>query len=202
MPRLGTSAVLVDLEYADRQSTDTGLAITPQVWLSARAPADVLDRLAARGLTVTEDRTAAQSLRQLDEQGPALALWFYVLAACLATALAAGALVLAAVVDRVRRVEDLSALRTQGLSRGAVSRATLWTYPALVLAAVIAGLAIGSLVWQLTGWALPLAGLNPPPLPMPSWPDPLVMTGVGLVLLVVLAGVAFAAGRRTDKEIR
>ena len=202
VPRLGTSAVLVDLEYADRQSTDTGLAITPQVWLSARAPADVLDRLAARGLTVTEDRTAAQSLRQLDEQGPALALWFYVLAACLATALAAGALVLAAVVDRVRRVEDLSALRTQGLGRGAVSRATLWTYPALVLAAVIAGLAIGSLVWQLTGWALPLAGLNPPPLPMPSWPDPLVMTGVGLVLLVVLAGVAFAAGRRTHTEIR
>jgi hypothetical protein len=202
VPRLGTSAVLVDLEWADRQSTDTGLATAPQVWLSARAPADVLDRLAARGLIVTEDRTSAQSLRQLNEQGPALALWFYVLAACLATALAAGALVLAAVVDRVRRVEDLSALRTQGLGRGAVSRATLWTYPALVLAAVVAGLAIGLLLWQLTGWAIPLAGLNPPPLPLPSWPDPLVMTGVGLMLLVVPAGVAYAAGRRAHKEIR
>ncbi len=200
VPRLGTGVVLADLEYLDRFSTDTGQATDAQVWLTARAPADVLDRLAARGLVVTADVTAVQIGRQLDEQGPALALWFYVLAGCLAVVLAAGALILAAAVDRVRRVEDLSALRTQGLGRGPLSRATLWTYPVLVLAAVLAGLLITVLLWWLTGWALPLAGLDPPPLPLPGWPRPVVPAGAGALILVVLAGVAFAAGRRTHQE--
>ena len=120
IPRAGRDAVLVDLDYLERWSTDTGQADAPQVWLSRHAPADVLDRLSDQGLTVVDDVSAAQLLAQLDEQGPALALWFYVLAGCLATALAAGALLLAAAVDRTRRVEDLSALRAQGLGRRAL----------------------------------------------------------------------------------
>jgi hypothetical protein len=201
VPRIGTGAVLADLEYLDRISTDSGQSIAPQVWLSSRAPADVLDRLADAGLVVVEDVSAAQLRAQLDEQGPALGLWFYVLAGCLATALAAGALIMAAAVDRGRRVEDLSALRTQGLGRGPLSRATLWTYPVLVLAAVLAGLLIALILWQLTGWALPLAGLDPPPLPLPGRPRAPVVAGVGLAVLAVLAGVAFVTGRRTHKEI-
>jgi len=81
--------------------------------------------------------------------------------ACLATALAAGALVLAAAVDRGRRVEDLSALRGQGLTRAALRTATLWTYPVLVAVAVVVGTGIGLLGWSLTGWALPVAGIDP-----------------------------------------
>jgi hypothetical protein len=201
VPQLGRPAVLADLEYADRWSTDAGLAVAPQVWLSRAAPADVLDRLAEQGLTVVGEVSAAQLRAQLDEQGPALALWFYVLAGGLATALAAGALLLAAAVDRARHVEDLSALRAQGLSRRALARATLWTYPALVLAAVLTGLLITLLVWRLTGWALPLAGLDPPALPRPRWPQPLTLAAVAAALLAVLAGVAALAGRRTHQEI-
>ena len=201
VPRLGAGAGLIDLEYLDRYSTDSGFALQPQVWLSAGAPADVQRRLEERGLSITGDVSAAQRQRQLDEQGPALSLWFYLLAAGLAAALAAGALVLAAVVDRARRVEDLSALRAQGLDRRAMARSTLWTYPALMLAVVPAGLLIALLVWGLTGWALPLAGLNPPPLPLPGWPHPPVVAGTGAVVLVVLAGVAFAAGGRTHREV-
>jgi hypothetical protein len=103
LPRIGDGAVLVDLEYADRWSTDYGQSYEPQVWLSPRAPADILERLADRGLTVLDDVSVAQLRAQLDEQGPALALWFYVLGGVLATALAAGALALAAAVDRARR---------------------------------------------------------------------------------------------------
>lgn len=201
VPRIGTGAVLADLDYLDRLAIDSGQSIAPQVWLSSRAPADVLDRLADAGLVIVDDVTAAQLRAQLDEQGPALALWFYVLAGCLATALAAGALIMAAAVDRARRVEDLSALRTQGLGRGALSRATLWTYPALVLAAVLAGLLSSLILWPLTGWALPLAGFDPPPLPFPGRPRAAVLALVGLAVLVVLAGVAFVTGRRTHKEI-
>jgi hypothetical protein len=137
----------------------------------------------------------------LDEQGPALALWFYVIMAGLAAALAAGALVLAAAVDRVRRVEDLSALRGQGLDRAAVRRATLWTYPALVGAAVPTGVAIALLGWRLTGWALPLAGLAPPAFPLPVLPRAGTMVVTAAAAFMILAGVAVLAGRRTLRSI-
>jgi hypothetical protein len=201
VPEAGTRAALVDLEYADRLSIDSGDATDPQVWLSAQAPPDIVDRLAARGLVVTSDVRASQVRRQLDHQGPALALWFYLLAGCLAIALAAGALILAAAVDRARRVEDLSALRAQGLGRSALRQATLWTYPVLVAIAVVAGIAIALIGWALTGWALPLAGLDPPPLPLPGWPQAWVVAAAGLVVFIVLAVVAYVAGRRTLREI-
>jgi predicted lysophospholipase L1 biosynthesis ABC-type transport system permease subunit len=192
---------MVDLEYADRLSADSGDAFDPQVWLSAKAPPDILDQLTAHGLVINSDVRASQVRDQLDHQGPALALWFYLLAGCLSTALAAGALILAAAVDRARRVEDLSALRAQGLGRGALRQATLWTYPVLVAIAVLAGIAIGLIGWGLTGWALPLAGLDPPPLPLPRWPHAWVVAVTGVAVFIVLAVVAYAAGRRTLKEI-
>jgi hypothetical protein len=105
-------------------------------------------------------------------------------------------------VDRARRVEDLSAVRGQGLARAAVRRAALWTYPVLVAAAVVAGMAIAVLGWRLTGWALPLAGISPAALPLPSlsraWT--VVLTAGGA--FVVLAGVAVLAGRWTLRAVR
>jgi putative ABC transport system permease protein len=139
---------------------------------------------------------------QLDHQGPALALLFYVLVAVLAVALAAGALTLAAGVDRTRRVEDLTALRNQGLGRGAVRQATLWTFPALVALATVTGTVIALLGWLVTGWALPLAGLDPPNFPLPGWPRVWTLAAAAVTVLVVLAAVAWAAGRRTLRDIR
>jgi hypothetical protein len=202
IPGVGSPAVLADLEYADRFATDAAPSADPQVWLSPRAPAAILERLRSAGLVVTRDTRAAQVRAGLDRQGPALALWFYALVAVLAAALAAGALVLAAGVDRSRRIEDLSALRAQGLPRVAVLRATLWTYPVLVGAAVVAGTAIALLGWRLTGWALPLAGLDPPAFPLPGLPRPLSLIGTALLTFVLLSGVAVLAGRRTLRGIR
>lgn len=202
IPEAGTHTTLVDLEYADRLSTDAGPAAHPQIWLNDKAPADILDGLTEQGLVMTGDVRADRVRRQLDTQGPALALWFYILAGCLVTALCAGALVLAATVDRARRVEDLSALRAQGFSRPALRQATLWTYPVLVVIAVLAGLIISLITWALTGWALPLAGIDPPDLPLPAWPRPPALTIVLAAVLAVLSGVAYLAGRRTLKDIR
>jgi len=195
VPRLGLRATLVDLEYADRAAATAGPAAMTEVWLSAAAPADVLDRLAARGLVITGDLRATAARAQLDKQGPGLALWFYVLAGGLAVLLGAGALVLAAAVDRARRVEDLSALRAQGLDRRSAGRATLWAYPMLVVIAVPAGLLTGLAAYGLSGWALPLAGLDPPPLPLPLWPRPAVVAAVTALVLLVLAGVAVLTSR-------
>ncbi|HEY0535338.1 MAG TPA: ABC transporter permease [Actinoplanes sp.] len=201
VPGIGAPATLVDLDYLDKVATDGGQSVA-QVWMTSDAPKSVRDGLAKAGLSVTSDLTAAQVRRQLDDQGPALALWFYVIVAVLATALAAGALVLSATVDRPRRVEDLSALRGQGLSRSALRTAALWTYPVLVAVAVVAGVLIARLGWLLTGWALPLAGLDPPPLPLPGSPHPLVLIGAGVVMFLVLALVAVLSGRRTLRLIR
>ncbi|WP_250007166.1 hypothetical protein [Actinoplanes sp. M2I2] len=201
VPRLGRHASLVDLEYADRLAVDAAPALLPEVWLAATAPADVVDRLTAQGLTVRSDSRSAQVLRQLGEQGPALSLWFHLLAGGLAVLLGAFALVLAAAVDRGRRVEDLSALRVQGLRRPTMSRATLWTYPALVGIAAVAGMLTALAGWAATGWALPLAGVAPADLPLPSWPRVPVLAGATVLVLMLLAAVALATGRDLRRRI-
>jgi FtsX-like permease family protein len=201
VPQMGVHATLVDLEYADRLAVGGSSAVQPEVWLSRAAPPDILDRIAAQGLTVIADTRAAQVRRQLDEQGPALALWFYVLAGGLSVLLGAGALVLAAAVDRSRRIEDLAALRAQGLSRPMAGRATLWTYPVLVAIAAVVGALIALIAWAATGWALPLAGLAPPPLPLPAWPGVLPVAGTTFAVFVVLALVAAATGRDLHRRI-
>ena len=201
VPQLGVHAVLVDLEYADRLAAGNSATVHPEVWLGRAAPPDILDRVAAQGLTVTADTRSAQVRHQLDEQGPALALWFYVLAGGLSVLLGAGALVLAAAVDRSRRAEDLTALRTQGLSRTMAGRATLWTYPVLVAIAAVVGAATALIAWAATGWALPLAGLDPPPLPLPAWPGVLAVGGTTVAVFLVLALVAAATGRDLHRRV-
>ncbi|GIM97610.1 FtsX-like permease family protein [Paractinoplanes toevensis] len=201
VPRLGRHATLADLEWADRLATDAGRALEPQVWLGPDAPADIIDRLSVQGLTVVGDTRAEQVRRQLDEQGPALSLWFYVLAGALSVLLGGGALVLAATVDQARRVEDLSALRGQGLSRRRLAWATSWTYPILVAIAAVVGL-VGALVtWLATGWVLPLAGVDPPDLPLPTWPGPLPVIGTTLAVFLVLVLVAAATGRNLRRRV-
>jgi putative ABC transport system permease protein len=201
VPQLGRRAVVVDLEYADRITVNAGLGNVPQIWLNAAAPPDILDRVSAQGLTVIADVRSDQLRRRLEQQGPALALWFHVLTGALAVLLGAGALVLAAAVDRRRRVEDLSALRTQGLRPGPAGQAMLWTYPALVAVAVVIGLLVGAIAWLVTGWALPLAGPYPPDLPLPGWPRVTVLLGVGAVVLLVHTAVAVATGGNLRRRV-
>jgi len=201
VPQAGIHAALADLEYADRLTAGTSRAVEPQVWLNAAAPPDVLGRLAARGLVVKSDVRAAQVHRQLDAQGPALAVWFYLLAGGLSVLLGAGALVLAAAVDRGRRIEELATLRVQGLRRASMTRAALWTYPALVLIAGVTGLLTALAGWALTGWALPLAGLNPPDLPLPHWPRLPVLVGTTVAVVALLVLVAAVSGRDLRRRI-
>ncbi|MER7003704.1 hypothetical protein ABT297_11765, partial [Dactylosporangium sp. NPDC000555] len=198
LPRLGTSGTLVDLEYADRVSTGAGSATRPEVWLNADAPPDVLTRLAREGLVVTGDIDVEGTRRHLDAQGPALAMWFHLLAGALAVLLAAGGLGLIAGVDRGGRGADELALRTQGISRRTVRRAKLWTYPALVVAAGLLGLAIALAVWRLTGWALPVFGEDVPALPLPHWPGALAVPATWLASVTLLLAVAWRVGGRAE----
>jgi putative ABC transport system permease protein len=201
VPQAGNHATLVDLEWADRLATDAGQSLNPEIWLNRDAPADILARVSAQGLTITRDTRSEQVRRQLDQQGPALSIWFYALAGGLSVLLGAGALVLAAAVDRARRVEDLSALRGQGLSRGRLAWATGWTYPILVAIAAVVGLVTALIAWLATGWALPLAGVDPPDLPLPIWPGVPTVIGTTVAVFLVLALVAAATGRDLRRRV-
>ncbi|MEU8244436.1 FtsX-like permease family protein [Actinoplanes missouriensis] len=202
LPSAGSPAVLVDLEYADRLAADGAAATGAQVWLSASAPDDIAARLSDQGVKVVGDVRAEQLARRLDRQGPAVAIGYFVLVAVLVAGLAAGVLVLTAAVDRQRRAEDLAALRVQGLGRGEARGAVLWAYPWMVVLAVVAGTAVALGGWALTGWALPLAGLEPPPLPFPGRPGvaPLALTAGAL--LIVLLGAAIPAARGVLRRLR
>ncbi|MEV6304091.1 FtsX-like permease family protein [Actinoplanes sp. NPDC051861] len=201
VPALGRQAILVDLEYADRYAVDVKPLSEPQVWLGPDAPADVLERLQEQGLRVVSDVSAGQVRANLDKQGPAVALWFYLLSGVLAGLLGAGALALTVAVDRMRRTEDLTALRNQGLRSRPTTTATLWTYPVLVGIATAVGLLVAMVAWWLTGWGLPLAGLEPPDLPLPSWPSPVAVLAAGGAVLVVQLVVAVLGGRDLRRRV-
>ncbi|BBH68958.1 hypothetical protein ACTI_56430 [Actinoplanes sp. OR16] len=201
LPAAGAPAVLVDLEYADRLAADGAPATGAQVWLSPAAPDDIAERLAAEGVTVVADVRSEQLTRRLDRQGPAVAIGYFILVAVLVAGLAAGVLVLTTAVDRGRRAEDLTALRRQGLSRREVRGAVLWAYPWLVILAVACGLVVALGGWALTGWALPLAGLRPPPLPFPGRPGVIPLVVTAGALLIVLLGTAIPAARRVLRRI-
>ncbi|MEV6343828.1 hypothetical protein [Actinoplanes sp. NPDC051851] len=196
IPAVGRRGVLVDITQAERFVTEKVQAQSPQVWLSAAAPPDVLDRLAAHGLAVVDDVRATTAHRRLDRQGAAVALRFHVLAGVLATLLGAGALVLTVAVDRRRRTGDLTALRVQGLSRAVAGQTAFWAYPALVTVAAVIGPAVALLGWALTGWALPLTGTTGADLPVPGRPPPGTVVVTGAAVGVVLAATALAVTRR------
>ncbi|MEV4626264.1 FtsX-like permease family protein [Micromonospora sp. NPDC049523] len=188
LPRVGGRGVLLDLEYAERQSLGGTLLPRAEVWLTAEAPADVVDRLEARGLQVIGEVTAAGERARLARQAPALAVWFHLLAGGFAILLALCGLVLMVTVDRRRRVEDGRSLRRQGLSAGVVGAAARWSYLPVVTSASLAGLLAAGAAWWLAGDYLPIFVDRDFQLTPPRWPDLFPVFG-----LWALAGVMFTA---------
>jgi hypothetical protein len=202
LPRLGADGSLVDLEYADRLATDVGTAVGPEVWLGPSAPSDVVARLSQQGLVIADDVGVDAVRRNLDAQGPALALRFHLLVSCLAIVLAAGGLALVAAVDRRPRAAELSALRAQGVGYRTVRATLLWGYPALVVAAGVVGLATALVAWWLTGWALPIFSTPQPALDLPIFPRPLAVLLPWAAAVAVLTAVAGFVGRDLRRLIR
>jgi putative ABC transport system permease protein len=204
LPGLGRYGSMVDLEYADRVANDSGYSDHNQVWLGRAAPANAVALLSAHGLVVRDDRSAADLHAALDGQGPALALWFHLLAAAFAVVLATGGIALVTGVDRRRRTEDLSALRIQGLRRRVSNRAGLWGYLVVVLAALVCGVVAAGVAWAMTGTDLPVfqgyAHWYLPRLPrIPALILPLVAAGA---LFAAVCAVAAAALRRSIARMR
>lgn len=200
LPRLGDRGALVDLEYAD-QGAPAGVLLTDaQVWLTADAPPDILRRLSDAGLAVVGDRSVADARAALDGQAPALAIWFYLLAAGLAGVLALGGIAVVAAVDRRRVGEDVDALRRQGLPAGVATRAALWANLSVVAVALVAGALAGAAGWLLAGAYLPLFLDTQVPLAPPRWPRPaaVLLPWLGCAMLLT-AAVSVASVRRARR---
>jgi putative ABC transport system permease protein len=156
LPVLGSAGVLVDLESTARLAADTDLGGTAQVWLTAGAPASIVDALTADGLTVTADESATARADRLAAQGPSVSTRFALLAAIAALLLAAATVAVAVAVDRDAQIGRLQALRLQGLP-APVARTTAYAGPAAVL---VAGLLGGVLAATAAG---PLVRVSVPP---------------------------------------
>ena len=200
LPGLGSGAVLIDLETAERTVAAAGgssIVEHAQVWLAPDAPADLVAKLTAAGLTVTGEKRAADVLRYQHRQGPGLALRYHYFAAGLALVIAIGVLALTAAVDR--RSDELTALRPQGVPAGVLHTAARAAaiLPVLV-AVVLAGLAT-ALAWALLGALLPVS-VDPAPALTPVLAPPvtaqlLAFPLAGLVLIAIAGLTAYGRDR-------
>ena len=194
LPRLGTDGALVDLEYAELAAMVPPRGLRAEVWLGPSAPADAVERLREAGLAISAVRTAQESRAVFNRQGPALALQFHLAAAAFAVVLGLGGLSLVALVESPRRRHELTALRVQGLRPRFVTRAVLWGYVSVVVAAAATGLLAAACAWMAAGDRLPVFTDPTEVLRPPSWPRPSVslsawtgVTGAMVVSAVVAA---------------
>ncbi|GAB3871568.1 FtsX-like permease family protein [Dactylosporangium cerinum] len=199
IPRMGSKGGIVDLDYAERLSSGGADTISPQIWLNAKAPADILDRVEAQGLHVMTDQRIGPLRAALDEQGPAVALRFHELAAGLAVLLAGGAMWLVTALDRQRRGGELRALRAQGVAR---RDASANGYLALVGTAAVIGPFAALASWLLVREHLPVFTDDPDTFPVPIWPSPLPVAVAWAAAVLTLAGVALLAGARLRAATR
>jgi hypothetical protein len=201
LPGVGADGALMDLEYAERLAVEPGGARSPQVWLAADAPPEIVDRLVEQGLVISGDRTVDQQRQVTDESGAALALRFYLLAGGVAVLVGLGALVLVTAVDRRTWRRGLQELRAQGLADRTTTAAALWSYGGMVVAGGVAGALAAAVAWLAAGELLPL-GVNE--LALPSWPQWTRTLALWSVAMAVLLAAAVAAAwwqRRARQEV-
>ncbi|MEQ4208494.1 hypothetical protein [Actinopolymorpha sp. B9G3] len=188
LPGVGTTGALVDLEYAERLARDPGMAGYPQVWLTADAPASVVDRLREEGLVITGDRTVASIQASIDRSGAALALQSYQLGAGVTVLVGLGALALIVVVDRRTWSPGMRALRAQGTAERTTTGAALWSYGGIVVTSAVTGMLAAAGAWFAAGERLPLGVDEALLTDWPRWAP--VAVAELLVVAVLFAGVA------------
>jgi hypothetical protein len=195
LPRIGTTGFVVDLEYADRLLV--GLDGVREVWLTEDAPAGIVDRLRAEGLSILRTDTVADATGRYAAQGGIAVLRLHLVVALAGLLLAAASVVLVAAIDRPVRTAELAALRVQGVPARAVLRSVAGGYALVagvatllgVLAALVAHRLAGDRPVFDDGWTT----LTPTG---PGWPA-LALLAAGLV--GVLGAAVVVASRGGDR---
>lgn len=196
LPRVGPTAVLVDLDLAMRLSDDTSLG-DRQVWLSRADPtAERALRASLRrhDIVVLSRDTRGGLERVYAGDGAVLALRLLLVCGAAAVVVAVGALLVAAYVGRRQRAYEVAALRVVGLRRRTVRSLLLRENVGTVLVALVSG----ALAAALATWVVLPA--------LPQFDDPSAFVAVryapdvpaawaalgGLGLLLVAVGLVVA----------
>jgi hypothetical protein len=200
LPRLGTSGVLVDLAEADRVLPVGSTVGTMEVWLSAAAPPDIVERLGAAGVRVISVDSRADRLAQLSAEGTAVAQRFQLLVGLAGVALALFSFAAWAAAERTLRGRELLALRRQGLTVKATRTAAAGGYLALVAVGVLVGCAVGLTLRTVDSGTVFQDGFVALPDPPVDPTVALVSIGAAAVALVVAALLAGRAVRRRSVD--
>jgi hypothetical protein len=201
VPRLDEGA-LVDLEYAQRSLASSVEVASLEVWLSADAPAGLVDRLRGAGLGVIDQTDTGAVTRRLAEQGPGVAVRFQLFAAAVVLLLAAGIVTVMASVERRPRAVELRALRAQGLPDRSVRLAGYGATVVLVTGAVLTGLLAAVVAESLISLRTPVFSDGWHLLPLHTGAQPVPMLAVAVVAGLVLGVTTVVGSARLVRAVR
>ena len=193
LPGVRVGGVLADVAgLRDELPGFTGEA-SWSVWLGPSAPADAVARLQAAGFDTGSETLAADRLARLGRQGPALALALLLACAVAAAVLAIGATATAIATTGRRRSFELAALRVLGVSRAALTRATVLEQALLLGSALLLGVPTGVVAAVLAMPVIPQFS-DTSPLPLANTPQAWPVAALAGGFLVLLVATALLAG--------
>jgi hypothetical protein len=191
LPRLGERGVLADLGALTRASGGASMLDITEVWLTAGAPADIVDRINAQGVRVAKIERLDAARDQADRTAPALTLRMHLVAAITGVLLLLAALLFVAGVDRGS--SDVGALRMAGVPMRTVRGSMRAGYLVITALGAVLGLVAGAIAWFIARQALPLYDREPwsPPPAVPHAGTILLTLGLAVAVLAVAAWLAF-----------
>jgi hypothetical protein len=195
LPQVDRGGVMVDLGSAMAVMNHRMAERTQyEVWLSAKAPTDMVARLARQHVYVQRTVHAATYHSSLDQSGPAFADSLFLLSALAATVLAIGATAIGRVLSIRRRGYELAALEAVGIAPRTLRRATIAEQGSVFGIGLIVGLGAGLIGSWLALPSTPVfvnTATGPPLVLGLPWALVAALTG-GMVLVFALVSVGIA----------
>jgi hypothetical protein len=202
LPVLGTDGVLIDLDASRRAIGDSAVAGTFQVWLAPDAGPDVIGALESNGLSILDDESVAARQDRLGQHGPSAGARFALLSGTVGLLLAAATIAIVGAVDRRTRLNEMAALRVQGLPQRVAVVASWAGTAGLILAGLAGGLAAAALAHPLARTVVPGFtddwAVLAPPAPLST----VAVALAGLIALTLLGLAGWLSVRALLRRLR
>ncbi|MBO2449747.1 ABC transporter permease [Actinomadura barringtoniae] len=186
LPAVADLGVIVDQDEARRSAGGIDRGVEYQVWTTPRAAPAVRAKIRAAGMTIFSERSVGQATRDLDRQGPGLALALLLAASAAAALLAAAGAMLSLYASGRRRTYELAALRVAGTRRRVLAASLVLEQLVVLGFGALVGVGAGLLTIWLALPSVPQFVRKPTAPVLTNAPDPLplglAVTGVVVVM--------------------